>query len=288
MSYGLSCRLIATDLDGTLLRDDKTVSQRTRAALAAAQAAGIIVVLVTARPPRVAREIAALLATGTTVDTVNTRGTPHAHPAHELAICCNGALVYDLTHDTIAQHDPLTADDAARIVRELRLRAPGVAFACEQGLRFGCEPAWRAQSVATRADDDAHIADALTLCREPVTKLIARHPALTMDALQALAEQAAGATAHVTQSGANFIELSAPNVDKAWALARLCAAQDIEPARVIAFGDMPNDIPMLRWAGRGVAVANAHADALASADEATASNNDDGVAIVIERLLASE
>ncbi|MEO7000291.1 MAG: HAD family hydrolase, partial [Ktedonobacterales bacterium] len=93
MRYG-RYRLIATDLDGTLLCDDRTVSQRTRIALAAAQTAGITIVLVTGRPPRVAREIAALLATGTMVDTSDTF---HAHPAHELAICCNGALVYDLT-----------------------------------------------------------------------------------------------------------------------------------------------------------------------------------------------
>ena len=278
-------RLIATDLDGTLLRDDKTVSPRTRAALAAAQAAGIVVVLVTARPPRVVREIAALLNAREVTDATD---ATHTHPAHELAICCNGALVYDLTCDAIVQHDPLAAEDAAHIVRELRLLEPDVAFACEQGLRYGCEPGYRALSAASRDNDAAYIADALTLCREPVTKLIARHPALTMDALQALAEQVAGATALVTQSGTNFVEMSAPHVHKAWALARLCATQGIEPAQVIAFGDMPNDVPMLRWAGRGVAVANAHPDALAAADDVTASNNDDGVAIIIGRLLTNE
>lgn len=68
---------------------------------------------------------------------------------------------------------------------------------------------------------------------------------------------------------------------KAFALASL----GIPAAETVAFGDMPNDVPMLEWAGHGVAVANAHPDALAAADEVTASNDEDGVALVLERLL---
>ena len=89
----------------------------------------------------------------------------------------------------------------------------------------------------------------------------------------------------MTYSGRQLVEISAAGVTKAFALAAHCADLGIRPEEVIAFGDMPNDVPLLRFAGLGVAVANAHPDA-AAADEVTASNDDDGVALVLERFLA--
>jgi hydroxymethylpyrimidine pyrophosphatase-like HAD family hydrolase len=89
----------------------------------------------------------------------------------------------------------------------------------------------------------------------------------------------------VTYSGALLVEISAAGVTKAFALAAHCAERGIRPGEVVAFGDMPNDVPLLRFAGLGVAVANAHPDVLAAADEVTASNDEDGVALVLERLL---
>jgi hydroxymethylpyrimidine pyrophosphatase-like HAD family hydrolase len=83
-----------------------------------------------------------------------------------------------------------------------------------------------------------------------------------------------------------LVEISAKGVTKAFGLERIAAEHGIEAADVVAFGDMPNDLPMFAWAGHVVAVANAHADVLAAADEVTASNDDDGVARVVERLLA--
>jgi hydroxymethylpyrimidine pyrophosphatase-like HAD family hydrolase len=81
------------------------------------------------------------------------------------------------------------------------------------------------------------------------------------------------------------MEISASGVSKAVALSRLADELGVPADEVVAFGDMPNDVPMLGWAGHAVAVANAHPDVLAAADEITASNDDDGVAQVIERLL---
>ena len=72
---------------------------------------------------------------------------------------------------------------------------------------------------------------------------------------------------------------------KATTLARLCAERGIAAEEVVAFGDMPNDLPMLAWAGTAYAVANAHPDVLAAVDRRTASNDDDGVALVVESLL---
>ena len=101
-----------------------------------------------------------------------------------------------------------------------------------------------------------------------------------MTRLQALVPDVA-----VTYSGGRgMLEISAATVSKADTLARLCAGWGVDAEQVIAFGDMPNDVPVLRWAGVGVAVANAHPLALAGADRVTASNDDDGVAVVLEEL----
>jgi hypothetical protein len=260
-------RLVATDLDGTLLRRDGTVSDRARRALAAAQAAGLVVVLVTGRPPRFVRSVAAGIGlTG-------------------LVICCNGALVYDLGGETIAAHTPLAEAVARRIVARLRAAVPGVAFAVELGLRFGCEPAY-ADGRPASAEQAALIADALGLCREPVTKLIAFHRELTPAAMLPLVQHHVGGEAMATISGAPFVEIGAAGADKGRALAALCGRLGITAAEVVAFGDMPNDLTLLGWAGHSVAMANGHAEVLARAHEIAPSNEEDGVALVLERLAA--
>lgn len=259
-------RLIATDLDGTLLRDDRTLSPYTRRTLARLTAAGMALVLVTARPPRFVAQVAREL---------DLRG---------VAVCCNGALVYDIAGGALIEHSPLTSEDARALIVAFRELYPEMAFAVERGLEYGCDPAYLALGSLSQPQGDL-LAEALTLCAEPVTKLIARHPSRAAEELFPTAKRLAGVRAVATYSSPRFIEFSASGVDKASALARYCARLGIAPAEVIAFGDMPNDIPMLRWAGRGVAVANAHPDALAVADAVTTSNMDDGVARYLDTLL---
>jgi Cof subfamily protein (haloacid dehalogenase superfamily) len=260
-------RLVATDLDGTLLRDDGTVSPYTAGVLARVRAAGIPVVFVTARPPRRAREIARSVGLG------------------GLAICGNGAIVYDLDSETVVRQALLEAVVAHRLIGALREAAPGVCFAVEAGLVYGQEPAYAPHSPHP-GDTGGRCDDALVLCAEGVTKLIALHPTLPLDELRPLAHRLAGETAVVTQSGAPFVEIAAPGITKARALADLCRDLGVAPGEVIAFGDMPNDLPMLAWAGYRVAVANAHPDVLAAADEVAAANNEDGVARVLGRLMS--
>lgn len=259
-------RLVATDLDGTLLRDDGTVSAYTAGMLNRVQAAGIPVVFVTARPPRRARQIARSVGLG------------------GLAICGNGAIVYDLDTETVVRQTLLEAVAAHRLIGALREAAPGICFAVEAGLIYGHEPEYAARNpfvedVAARHDD------ALVLCAEGVTKLIALHPTLPLDELLPLAHRLAGETAVVTHSGAPFIEIAASGITKARALADLCAGLGVVPGEVIAFGDMPNDLPMLGWAGYRVAVANAHPEVLAVADAVAESNNEDGVARTLARMV---
>ncbi len=259
-------RLVASDLDGTLLRPDWTASERTRAALRRVRDAGVTVVLVSARSPRSVRDDAAALG----IDGP--------------AICANGATVYDLGRHEIVEHRPLSAEIATRLVTGLRREVPGVAFACERGLTFVCEPAYAESSTYPKRDFGEERADALELAAAPATKLMARHPGVPLPELMKAVVRLAGPDAAVTVSGDNFVEVARAGVTKASALERLCGRLGVDRSEVLAFGDMPNDTAMLVWAGRGVAVANAHPDVLALADEVTASNEEDGVAIVLERL----
>jgi Cof subfamily protein (haloacid dehalogenase superfamily) len=257
--------LVATDMDGTLLGPDGSVSARTTRALARLRAAGVVVVLVTGRPPRWVR------------------GLLDDDAVHELVICTNGAVVYDPAADRIVAHNPLASEIAARLVRRLRERAPGVVFAVESGTGFRRESGY----LARAAFDPPAVGDAIDLVNGQVSKLLVRHPELAFERLYALAVEAAGPDAVATYSSNDLVEISAAGVTKASALERLCADLGVDAKEVVAFGDMPNDLPMLAWAGHAVAVANAHPDVLAAADEVTASNAEDGVAQVLERLVGA-
>jgi len=265
-------RLAAIDLDGTLLRSDRTVSDRSRAAIASARTAGIEVVVATARSPRSARELAADAGIG------------------GLAICANGATVYDLDSGKIVEHTPLPADAAHILVRGLRERFPDVVFGWEYELRFGSEPAYEAQRDPTwwpRPEGSYEPCDPLEW-ELPVTKLLARLPDGDLEQVLAVAAELAGDDASTTLAGTAFVELAAAGVGKDAALARLAEEMGVRAEEVVAFGDHVTDAAMLEWAGHGVAVANAHPAALAVADEICPSNDEDGVAVVLERLVAHQ
>jgi hydroxymethylpyrimidine pyrophosphatase-like HAD family hydrolase len=225
---------------------------------------GATVVVVTGRPPRWLAPVA--------VDT--------GHVG--LAVCANGAYVYDLSADEIVEEHLLTADVARSCVRRLRLALPDLSFAVERGAGFGYEPGYRPRWAVP---DEAVVADVDALLGDPVGKLLARHEALTADELLALASEVVGDVVTLTHSSREgLLEISAAGVSKATTLATLCAERGLDSGDVVAFGDMPNDLPMLAWAGWSVAVATAHPDVLAAVDEVTRSNDEDGVAVVLERL----
>ncbi|MFD4611884.1 Cof-type HAD-IIB family hydrolase [Streptomyces sp. NPDC058440] len=268
-------RLIATDLDGTLLRDDKSVSPRTIAALAAAEEAGIEVFFVTGRPAR-------------WMDVVS----DHVH-GHGLAICGNGAAVVDLhggpgAHRFVKVRELArdTALDAVRLVREA---APGTVFAVEQTYGFHQEPAYpklHMELPDVLAPAEELLAPGGVGTAQPILKILAHHPTLDPDAFLAVARLAAGEHVSITRSSPSaLLEISGPDVSKASTLALCCAERGISQEEVVAFGDMPNDVEMLTWAGRSYAMGNAHPAAIAAASGRTVANNEDGVAVVIERLL---
>jgi HAD superfamily hydrolase (TIGR01484 family) len=264
----VTVRLVATDLDGTIVRSDGTISGRTARALRTAENSGLLVVLVTGRPPRWMGQVAA--ATGHT----------------GVAICANGALLYDLHTETVLAERLLGPDELRSIAARLREDVPGLLFAVEYGMDFAHEPGY--EHGWEIGVPDVRVGPPPAILDRPAAKLLARHPTLDPDELLARAVGILGADATVTHSSTRaLLEISAPGVTKATALASLAGSAGIAPAEVIAFGDMPNDLAMLAWAGHSVAVANAHPQVIASADEVTESNDADGVALVIERILAA-
>ncbi|NUS11521.1 MAG: HAD-IIB family hydrolase [Streptomyces sp.] len=264
-----SPRLIATDLDGTLLRNDRTVSPRTVAALADAEAAGIEVFFVTGRPARWMGVVAEHLA------------------GHGIAVLANGAAVYDLRAHRLIEAFPLPEDDALAVAHALRAALPGTTFAVERAEVFRREPAY----VAVEPDGAPAASIEVLLAEDraqPLLKLLVKHPAMDPDDFLAAALHVADGRVEITRSSDYaLLEVSGAGVSKATTLARCCAERGVSAAEVVAFGDMPNDLGMLGWAGTSYAVANAHPDVLAATTHRTAANEDDGVARVIERIVAA-
>jgi hydroxymethylpyrimidine pyrophosphatase-like HAD family hydrolase len=279
-------RVVATDLDGTLLRSDSSLSERTRSALRAARAMGLRIVLATARPARVVAEIFG----SSTVDE-----DPAPSRLLDAAICANGAVEYDLVTGRLVIARPLPPALAADVMARIDLVLPGVAFAAETGHRvlheldYGYRPSFDSLRfpVTTRAE----------LVAEPLVKLMALVPAGDAATAWARLAPSLGNVVACTWSAGHgaadrtyptILEISAPGVSKAVALADLCTQWSVDPSQVVAVGDAPNDVPMLAWAGSAYAVANAHPDVLAVAYRRLPSNDEDGVASLLEMLATEE
>ncbi|MFC7360679.1 Cof-type HAD-IIB family hydrolase [Nocardioides astragali] len=270
----MGLRLVATDLDGTLLRDDHTLSLRTRAALEMARGEGVLVVPVTARQP------------------IGVRHLAEAAGFTEWAVCSNGSLGVHLTTGERLFEEEVAVAAQRRLVAALAERVPGLFHV---SVRDGGDSFVAQTGYAALATFDDHKRDVSTMgghdldvvLAEPSLKLIVRHPHLTVTDLLAAVRGLGHDDVAATHSGAPFVEVMAASVSKAWGVARLCERLGIDREDVVAFGDAPNDVELLAWAGHGVAVANAAPAALAAADEVTASNEEDGVALVLERLLGA-
>jgi hydroxymethylpyrimidine pyrophosphatase-like HAD family hydrolase len=203
-----------------------------------------------------------------------------------LAVCSNGAILYDVDRREVISHRHVPQDALKNIIAKLREREPSVCFATEYGHRVGAEPKFpRPETWVSGLNP--RIGDIDALCADPMIKLAIHHPEHAVEKLAELAREVAGDALSVTFSGQHFIEVAAAGVSKALGLAEVCKRLHVDPKRVVAFGDMPNDLAMLSFVGRGVAVGNAHPDVMAEGYETTASNDEDGVAKVIEELVAT-
>ncbi len=270
--------MLASDLDGTLLRTDGTVSDATREALAAAEQAGLIIAFVTGRPPRWLHEVAA--ATGHT----------------GVAVGANGAVTYDLHTETVLAEHPLTPQLLDQVTRVLRTAIPEARFAMEYGLDFAHEPEYRHDWEITPVADRngrtmpaASTGELASLLTKPAVKLLAKGRGMAPDEFMDQVEQLVGDLVTVTRSGHSpLVEISAAGITKASGLAELARSLQVGQHEIAAVGDMPNDVPMLAWAGQSYAVANAHSAARAAAGTVLAETNDeDAVAKLIWRLIES-
>jgi Cof subfamily protein (haloacid dehalogenase superfamily) len=268
-------KMVATDLDGTLLRSDGTVSDRTRSALRAAADAGLLVAFVTGRPPR----------------WLDVLAEPTGYVG--VAVGANGAVLYDMTRERVVSAHLLSTPLMREVGAAIRAEYPNVQFAVEYGDGFAAEPGyihdWAINPPYDRRGEpiaEPTIGDLAEITEESAVKLLAKDHDADADAFLAAATVIVGDRATITHSSSfGLLEISAHGVTKATGLAELAEQHGIAPHEVLAVGDMPNDVPMLQWAGHSYAVANAHPSVVEVADEVIGSNDEDAVATLIESLL---
>ncbi|WP_329134003.1 Cof-type HAD-IIB family hydrolase [Streptomyces sp. NBC_01476] len=264
----LPYRLIATDLDGTLLRGDNTVSQGSRDTLAAVTAAGAAHIIVTGRSVPWTRHV---------LDDLGYDG---------LAVCGQGGQLYDAAAHRLLTSVTLDRQLAALALAKIEAEVGPLAVAASRDGLSG-EVLIGKGYVYHPELPVIHMADPGDLWAVPINKIYIQHPGgLTDDALAQAAQTVAGDLVGVVMAGEGIVELLPLGLTKATGLSLAARRLGVTAAETIAFGDMPNDIPMFAWAGYGVAMANAHPDLKAVADEVTGSNEDDGIATVLRRLFA--
>jgi Cof subfamily protein (haloacid dehalogenase superfamily) len=270
-------RLVATDLDGTLLDTDGHVSPRSRAALEACWAAGIPVVGVTGRGPRLLDSVRAALA------------------GRGIAVLAQGGYVVDLERDEVLRTIGLPRAQAQAVIDRIEAVAGELSVAVEDA----AEQALARQGSPLRVQqgfDWPYPEPSQVLPRHEVLppgavlKVFLRSTTLGQDELLALARGVVDpAEAELTHAGLGFIEVLPPGITKATGLAVALDRYGVGFGDVLVFGDMPNDVPMLRAVadagGRTVAVANAHPDVRAAAAELTSGHDADGVARYLEAVL---
>jgi hydroxymethylpyrimidine pyrophosphatase-like HAD family hydrolase len=259
-------RLVATDLDGTLLDDAGVLSHRTQEVLRRVQDLGVRVVLVTARPLRWMDLLWQQVGGG-----------------GGIGIVSNGAITYDIAGRAPLAVHGIAASEGLPVVDAIREAAPGTAFALECLGGFRHEPAYVEMHPSP---SDVRTGDLGLLWDEPAVKVLAQHLTLDPADFRTRVIDAVGERATPTWTVDRLVEISGRGVTKGGALAELCGRLGVAPHEVVAFGDMPNDLPMLRWAGTSYAVANAHPDVIAVADHVAPANYDDGVATVLAGIFA--
>jgi len=220
--------------------------------------------MVTARPPRWLDNLSDLVG------------------EHGVAIVANGAILYDVVHHKAIRSRLLEPAVALEVAQAIRAEIPDVQFAIERSDRYGQEPHYY---NSWPAPEDSLVAAVEELLSEPAAKLLVRHPSWHSDELLARITAMVGDRVTASHSGGHsLVEISASGVSKAAMLADFAAEQGISAAETIAFGDSVNDLPMLAWAGTSYGVANAHADVLSLVDVVCPTNDEDGVAAVLEEL----
>ncbi len=259
-------KLIALDLDGTLLAERGRLSARNAAAVRATAAAGHHVVIATGRPLHMV------------VDLADELGTAVSH-----VVGTNGSMIGTFPDCALIRLMGFAFAAAVDAVDTMRSRLPGVRFAMATDAGFAHEVGF-AERMPAAVDGDP-VDDVLAIGGTEVHKLFAFHDAMSIDALLRAVPESLPPGLTANHMGASAIDIGPAEVDKCAGLRWVCELLGVDAVDVIAFGDEWNDITMLRWAGRGIAMANADERVRAAADEITLANVDDGVAAVLEALI---
>lgn len=263
-SAGRLPAMVVTDMDGTLLGADSRVSARNAAALIRAADAGARVVIATGRP---------VCWLGPVIDAGFT-GT---------AVCMNGAVVYDIAAGSVLSSTVLEPAAMQGFVDDLDVLSLEYALAVER-VGTTAEDFWAEPDYVHPWDDgEYHRAPRVELLAGPAAKLLVRYGRQSEPLLEVARAVSRERVAVTYSSDDGLIEVAAAGVTKGAALSALAGGWGIDAADVVAFGDMPNDLEMLQWAGMSVAMANAHPEVAAVASEVGPHHDQDGVALVLER-----
>ncbi len=245
--------LVALDMDGTLLNEQDAVSSRVHRAVRQASTRGVFVVLATGRPPRSVEHYYRSLGLGTPI------------------ISHNGALIWDVHRKRAIRHCAIAADLAHKVIAFARKHCLGVFVShdlmdtqhCDAGRHPTCEK----------------------MIAGPVTRIMFQSPKPMLDELQKGLEEKFAQQLAYFRSDPQLLQIMTAGVSKASALDYVSRQLKIPRDRVMAVGDAGNDIDMIRWAGLGVAMANANATVRRHARHTVPSNKSDGVAVAIEKFV---
>ena len=254
------------DLDGTLIKNDHTLSDLTKKMLMIATEVGVTPLFVTARPPRAMCEIVELTSIAPT------------------SVLMNGAMIFDCQNRTIVDEVKITEQAALEAISRLKSEMPGTVFGLQSGFDLHVEPGYR---PSWPSPDNVTVGPAEDYITQPVTEILARNP--EMSPKEFLAEVRAIALDLVevtTSSRTGLVEMTKRGVSKGSGAMRLLKMLNIDAKNAVAFGDMPTDIEMVSLVGLGVAVANAHPDLLYACDIVCGSNEQDGPASILEKLIS--
>ena len=252
--------MVAIDLDGTLLRSDKRLSKRVINAVTTVSNHGIRVVLASARPPRAVRQVYECLGLQT------------------LQINYNGALIQDPRRNRYLFHQPLETILAQRLVRVARRTDRNVAVSIEILDRWFTDRVdYDLPTETSRSLNPDFIGDLNAFLHVPVTKLMFLAPPDRLNRVRKEIQKRFCQQVMIHVSDKHLIQIVHPQVDKAMALAHVARRYNVIRQNIMAIGDAPNDVGMLRFAGLGVAMGNAWEVTRSAADVVVPSNDEDGV-----------
>jgi Cof subfamily protein (haloacid dehalogenase superfamily) len=257
---GLDIRLVAVDLDGTLLNDSKQISDQTLQAFRCVIDRGVRVVIASARPPRSVRHIYNSLKLDT------------------WQINYNGALIWDEPKKHVVFHRPMQCELVRRIINTARSRFAPVLVSCEILDRWYTDRFDQSYTTETgRMFKPDVIAPFSEFCTQPITKLLLLGDRGMIDQLEAMLVAANDGNVTIVRSDPEILQIMDKYVSKAAALQMVAEHYQVPLEKVMAIGDAPNDVGIVQIAGVGVAMSNGSESVKSVADWIAPSNNDHGV-----------